>query len=160
MSCTEFNLDDLLAIVAIPVTDYSPSAQGWLLRPTIPNTSFSPSLTNAVSIGLQPAATGGKLIPMIRKSGKAKDSESDSVAGRKHSVTVSCEADDRDSETWNYIYNLERTPSHLILTFRNGTRAFVMASEDTYLCEVSRENADTSLEFKIENLMGIQLITT
>ena len=106
------------------------------------------------------ATTGGKLIPITRKSGKAKDSESDSVAGRKHSVTVSCEADDRDSKTWDYLFSLERTPCHLILTFRNGARAFVQASEDTYTCEVSRENAKTNLDFKIENLMGIQLITT
>lgn len=159
MSCTEFNLDDLLAIVAVPVADYSPSTHDWQLKPTIPNTAFSPSLTNSIAIGLQPAATGGKLVPMTSKSGKAKDSESDSVAGRKHSVTVSCEADDRDSKIWDYLFCLERTPCHLILTFRNGTRAFVQASEDTYTCEVSRENAKTSLEFKIENLMGIQLIT-
>lgn len=159
MSCSEYNLDDLLAIVAIPVADYSPLTYGWQLKPTIPNASFSPSLTNAIAVGLCPASTGGKLIPMTSKSGKAKDSESDSVAGRKHSVTVSCEADDRDSATWDYLFSLERTPCHLILTFRNGARAFVQASEDTYLCEVNRENAKTSLDFKIENLMGIQLIT-
>lgn len=160
MSCTEFNLEDLLAIVAVPVADYSPTAYDWQLKPTITSAAFSPSLINAIAIGLQPATTGGKLIPITRKSGKAKDSESDSVAGRKHSVTVSCEADDRDSNTWDYLLTLERTPCHLILTFRNGTRAFVQASEDTYMCEVNRENAKTSLDFKIENLMGIQLITT
>lgn len=160
MSCTEFNLDDLLAIVAVPVTDYSPFTHEWQLKPTIPNTAFSPSLTNAIAIGLQPAVTGGKLIPIVRKSGKAKDSESDSVAGRKHSVTVSCEADDRDSSTWNFLLALERTPCHIILTYRNGTCAFVQASEDTYMCEVNRENAKTSVSFKIENIMGIQLITS
>lgn len=160
MSCSEYNLDDLLAIVAVPVADYSPLTYGWQLRPTIPNASFSPPLTNAIAIGQCPTYTGSKLIPMTSKSGKAKDSESDSVAGRKHSVTVSCEADDRDSTTWDYLFSLERTPCHLILTFRNSARAFVQASEDTYLCEVNRENAKTSLDFKIENLMGIQLITT
>lgn len=160
MSCTEFNLDDLLAIIAVPVADYSPLTRDWQLKPTIPNATFSPSLTNAIAIGLQAATTGGKLIPITRKSGKAKDSESDSVAGRKHSVTVSCEADGRDSKAWDYLFCLERTPCHLILTFRNGARAFVQASEDTYTCEVSRENAKTNLDFKIENLMGIQLITT
>ena len=159
MSCKEFNLDDLLAITAIPVTDYSLGTYDWQLKPTIKNTAFSPSLTNAIAIGIKPATAGGKLIPIMRASGKAKDSEDDSVAGRKHSVSVSCEADDRESAVWNYLLILERTPCHLLLTFRGGTRGFVAATEDTYMCEVDRNDGKTSVSFKIENLMGIQLIT-
>lgn len=159
MSCKEFNLDDMLAITAIPVTDFSLGTYDWQLKPTIPNTAFSPSLTNAIAIGIKPATTGGKLIPIITKSGKAKDGEDDSVAGRKHSVSVSCEADDRESAVWNHLFSLERTPCHLLLTFRGGTRGFVAATEDTYMCEVDRSGGKTSVSFKIENLMGIQLIT-
>ena len=159
MSCKEFNLDDLLAITAIPVTDYSMGTRDWQLKPTILNTAFSPSLTNAITIGIMPATAGGKLIPIMRASGKAKDSEDDSVAGRKHSVSVSFEADDRESAVWNYLFSLERTPCHLLLTFRGGTRGFVAATEDTYMCEVDRSGGKTSVSFKIENLMGIQLIT-
>lgn len=159
ITCGEYDLDDLLAVTAIPVTDYSVGAYGWQVMPTIPNTAFSPTLTNAIALGLRPATTGGKLIPLTRKSGKAKDSEGDSVAGRKHNVTVSCEADDRDPATWDYLLALERTPCHLLLTFRGGTRGFVAATEDSYMCEVNRDGAKTNVEFKIENLMGIQLIT-
>ena len=159
MSCKEFNLDDLLAITAIPVTDFSLGTYDWQLKPTIKNTAFSPSLTNAIVIGIMPATTGGKLIPIITKSGKAKDSEDDSVAGRKHSVSVICEADDRESAVWNYLFSLERTPCHLLLTFRGGTRGFAAATEDTYMCEVDRSDGKASVSFKIENLMGIQLIT-
>lgn len=157
--CSEFDLDDLLAVTAIPVGDYSLGDNAWQLTPTLKNTEFSPTLTNAIVIGLKPAVTGGTLIPIIRASGKAKDSESDSVAGRKHSVTVSCEADDRDGAVWNSLLQLERTPSHLLLTFRNGTRGFVAADKDSYSCEVTRDGSETNVEFKIENLMGIQLIT-
>ena len=159
MSCKEFNLDDMLAITAIPVTDYSLGTRDWQLKPTILNTAFSPSLTNAIAIGIKPATAGGKLIPIMRASGKAKDSEDDSVAGRKHSVSVICEADDRESAVWNYLFSLERTPCHLLLTFRGGTRGFVAATEDTYMCEVDRSGGKTSVSFKIENLMGVQLIT-
>ena len=159
MSCKEFNLDDMLAITAIPVTDYSLGTRDWQLKPTILNTAFSPPLTNAIAIGIKPATAGGKLIPIITKSGKAKDGEDDSVAGRKHSVSVSCEADDRESAVWNYLFSLERTPCHLLLTFRGGTRGFVAATEDTYMCEVDRSDGKTSVSFKIENLMGVQLIT-
>ena len=158
-TCGEYDLDDLLAVTAIPVTDYAIGTHDWQVKPTIPNTAFSPTLTNAIVVGLRPATTGGKLIPITRKSGKAKDSEGDSVAGRKHSVTVSLEADDRDPATWNYLLALERTPSHLLLTFRGGTHGFVAATEYSYVCEVNRDAAKTSVEFRIENLMGIQLIT-
>lgn len=171
MSCKEFDLDDLLAITAIPVADYSLGLKAWQLTPTVTNAELCASLVsteednsynhleNAIVIGLQPAVTSGKLIPIIRASGKAKDDEDDSVAGRKHSVDVSCEADDREGTVWNYLLTLERTPCHLLLSFRNGAQGFVAATEDTYTCEVSRDGAKTSVKFDIDNLMGIQLVT-
>ena len=67
MNCNEFYLDDLLAITAIPVTDYSLGTYDWQLKPTIKNTAVSPSLTNAIAMGIMPATTGGKLIPIITK---------------------------------------------------------------------------------------------
>lgn len=158
-NCKEFELDDLLAVTAIPVSYYSLGTADWQLKPTIANASFSPPLTNAIVIGLQPATTGGKLIPIKRKTGKAKDDTGDSVAGRKHTVSVTCEADDREGTVWDHLLKLERTPSHLLLTFRGGQRAFVAATEDTYKCEVGRSGAKTSVSLKVENLMGIQLIT-
>lgn len=165
ISCKEFELDDLLAVTAIPVADYVLGTAAWQLKPAIPKNSFSPTLTNAVAVGLHPATDGGRLIPIKRMSGKAKDAESDSVAGRKHSVTVTCEADDRDLSAdtggltvLDYLLLLERTPSHLLLTFRGGQRAFVAATEDTYMCEVERNGAKTAVTMKVENLMGIQPI--
>jgi hypothetical protein len=38
------------------------------------------------------------------------------------------------------------------------THAFVAATRDSYLCEVERNGAKTSVSFRIYNLMGIQLI--
>ena len=166
-SCKEFELDDLMAVTAIPVTDFTPGTAAWQLKPVIPAGSFSPQLANAIVIGMQPATAGGRLIPIKRFSGKAKDNEADATAGRKHTVTVTCEADDRDlsydarGETvLDYLLRLERTPSHLLLTFRDGTtKGFVAATRDTYSCEVERNGAKTSVSLKVEDLMGIQMIT-
>ena len=52
-NCKEFLLDDLMAVVAIPVTDYNPGAAAWQLKPVIPATGFSPTLTNAITIVLK-----------------------------------------------------------------------------------------------------------
>lgn len=160
-NCKEFILDDVMAITAIPLANIpasSISSPVNQLTPTLPNSSISTSmLSGSITIGLQPATPGGTLIPIMRKSGKAKDDESDSVAGRLHTVTVTCEADDRDPSAWNHLLALERTPSHLLLTFRGGQSAFVSATEDTYLCNIERDGAKTSVAFKIQNLMGIQL---
>lgn len=160
-NCKEFILDDVMAITSIPLANIpassitSPVNQ---LTPTLPNSSIATSmLSGSITIGLQPAVLGGTLIPIMRKSGKAKDDESDSVAGRLHTVTITCEADDRDPSAWSHLLALERTPSHLLLTFRDGQRAFVSATEDSYLCNVERDGAKTSVAFKIQNLMGIQL---
>lgn len=160
-NCKEFALDDAMAVIAIPVADmpagdeYSPVNT---LTPVLSDESFAPVLANAVTIGVFPAIAGGTLVPIRHGTGKAKDEESDSAAGRLHTVTVTCEADDRESQVWNDLLTLERTPSHLLLAFRDGTRAFVAASEDTYLCNTERDGSKTTVTFKVQCLMGIQLI--
>lgn len=159
MSCKEFALDDLMAVTAIPITDYVLGTAAWQLTPTIDSNKFSPAtLDNAIVIGLQPATADGVVIPIMRATGEAKDDESDSVSGRMHTVTVSCKVDDREAEMWNHLLTLERTPSHLLLTFRGGDRAFVAATEDAYNCTVERDGAKTSVSIKVQNFMGIQLI--
>lgn len=160
-NCKEYFLDDVMAITAIPIEDISASDPGSVvnnLTPLIPSSSFNPTLTHAVTIGLQPVVSGGTLIPIRRKTGKAKDDESNSVAGVLHTVSVNCEVDDRDADVWTYLLQLERTPSHLLLSFRGGDKAFVSATEDTYLFTLDRDGAKTSVTFRIQNLMGIQLI--
>jgi hypothetical protein len=164
-NCKEFVLDDLMAITAIPVTDFNPGFSGWQLQPVIAVTTFSPTLTRAITIGQQSATTGGTLIPIMRGTGKAKDDESDQTAGRLHKVTVNCQIDDRDLSrdasgltVLDHLLTLERTPSHLLLTFRDQNRAFVQGSEDTYLCTVERDGANISVQFQIECLMGIQML--
>ena len=157
-TCKEFTLDDFMAITAIPVTDFNPGFSRWQLQPVIAVAAFSPTLTRAITIGQRPATTGGTLIPIMRLTGKAKDDESDQTTGRLHKVTVNCQIDDRDPSVWSNLLTLERTPSHLLLTFRDKSRAFVQASKDTYLCTVDRDGAKTSVQFRIECLMGIQML--
>lgn len=147
-----------MAVTAIPVTDFQPGTAAWQLSPTISSSVFSPSLTTAVTIGLKAATEGGTLIPIMRATGKAKDDTQDSVSGRLHTVKVSCEVDDRDAAVWSDLLTLERTPCHLLLTFRDRTRAFVAATQDTYLCQVSRDGAKTAVSLRVQDTMGIQLI--
>ena len=148
-----------MAITAIPIDDFNLGTLSWQITPTIPSSSFSPTtLTHAIVIGQKPATEGGKLIHIKRLTGKAKDSEGDATAGRLHTVSVSCTADERDDSVWDNLLLLERTPCHLLLSFRDGRRAFVKATKDTYICEVERDGAKTSVQFKIQNLMGVQPI--
>lgn len=158
-NCKEYVLDDLMAVTAIPVSDFSPGFAAWQLTPTIPSAGFSPTLTRAIVIGQKPAVAGGRLIPIVKLTGKAKDDETDSVAGRLHKVAVTCQVDDRDGGVWADLLTLERRQSHLLLTFRDGTTSgFVQATGDTYICTVERDGAKTSVAFHIQNTMGIQLI--
>lgn len=157
-SCKEYYLDDILAITAIPLADLTVGTLAWQLSPTISEDDFYPTLDNAITIGIQPATEGGILIPIIRNTGKAKDSESDSVAGRLHTVSITCDVDDREGIVWNDLLKLERNPFHLALLFRGGQHAFVSATEDNYLCNAERDGSKTTVTFRIQNLMGIQLI--
>ena len=161
-NCKEFMLDDLMAITAIPVANIStsdPASPANSVGPTIIKSGFNPSFTGAIVVGLQPVTVGGALVPIRKHTGKAKDDEGDSVAGRLHTVTVNCEVDDRDGAVWAYLLALERTPSHLLLTFHDGvTQGFASATQDSYMCNVERYGAKTTVAFKIHNLMGIQLL--
>lgn len=157
-NCKEFYLDDLLAVTAIPVADFNLGTAAWQLAATIDADYFTPPLSHAITIGLQPAVAGGTLIPVKPGTGKAKDAESDSVAGRLHTVTVTCEVDDREGTVWDDMLTLERTPSHLVLTFRGGQQAFVAATEDTYLSTTERDGSKTSVTLRIQDTMGIQLL--
>ena len=155
MSCKEYQLDDLMAITAVPIANISASDTASPVNKLTPTVAaFTPAMNGAITIGMQAGAD----IPIMRDSGKAKDDESDSVAGRLHTVTVQCEVDDRDGAVWAPLLTLERSQRHLILTFRGGARAFVAASQDTYICTVERNGAKTSVAFRIQNLMGIQLM--
>lgn len=158
MNCKEFYLDDVMAVVAVPVDDYDFWPYVSPLQPTIASADFSLPMTNAIVIGQQAATDGGELIPIIKLTGKAEDAEDDSVAGRKHTVTVKCEVDDRDHGTWPLLRMLEIAPRHLLLTFRGKKQAFVAASEDTYKFSVSRNGAKTSVQFRIECFSGLQII--
>ena len=157
-TCKEFYLDDFMAICAIPVADYSLGTLTWQLDPVISASEFAPPLTNAVVIGQRAATPTGMLIPILRFTGKVNDEESDAAAGRSHIVTVTCKADDRDGNVWPYMLVLERTPCHLILTFRNGSKGFVTATRDSYISTKERDGSQTTITFKIHNLMGIQLL--
>lgn len=156
-NCKEYR-DDVLDITAIPLADLATGTSEWQLKPVINGDSFRPVLTNAITIGVKPATAGGSLIPIRRSSGKAKDTETDGVPGRIHAVTVNCDVDDRDSGVPEGLLTLERTPSHLLLTYRDHTQAFVAATEDTYICEVERDGGKVSVSFRIQNLAGIQAI--
>ena len=157
-NCKEFVLDDLMAITAIPIADFNPGFATWQVKKTIPSGEFLPVLTHSITIGQQPAVTGATLIPIMRLTGKAKDDEGDSVANRLHTVTVTCQVDDRDFSVWGDLLTLERTPSHLLLTFRDKTRGFAAATIDSYHCTVDRDGAKTTVTFRIQNWMGIQMI--
>lgn len=157
MYCKEYYLDDVKAITAVPVEDYDFWPYVSPLQPTIASDNLSLPLTNAIVIGQQPATSNGSLIHIINTTGKAEDTEDESTAGRKHTVTVKCEVDDRDGDVWPLLRTLEATPSHLLLTFRGKKQAFVAASKDTYKFSVTRSGAKTSVQFRIESLSGIQL---
>jgi len=155
-SCKEFALSDVAAIVAIPVANYTPDGS-ITISPTIASTSFEPTLdTSVITIGI--AAEVGSLIPIKHATGKVKDSEQLSVAGRLHTVSVDCEVDDRDGDVWTLLQALERTPAHLVLMSREGTKFFVQGSDDTYQCTVGRDGEKTTVSFKVQCIMGLQLI--
>lgn len=157
-NCKEFVLDDIMAITAIPIQDYALGTLEWQVTPTIPVSQFYPNLANAITIGMRPATTGGTLIPIIRLTGKVSDDTNDDTAGRLHTVTANCQVDERDFSVWEHLLALERTPSHLIVTFRDNTRAFVAATEDSYVFKTERDGAKVSVSFRIHNYMGAQVL--
>ena len=156
--CKEFVLDDVKAVSVIPLEDYNTGAVSWQLSALIDADLFSPVLLNAITIGIQPAEPGGILIPIRKGTGSVKDEEQDAVAGRLHTVKVSCEVDDRDFTIWESLLLLERTPGHLLMTLADGTQVFAAATGDTYQCTVQRDGAKTTVSLRVQCVMGLQPI--
>lgn len=158
LNCKEFELEDVMAITAVPVSAFSIQTVATLPARVTSQQFSVTSYDGVIVIGVQPAVAGGALIPIIRTTGKAKDDESDSVAGRSHQVNVTCQVDDRESETWLTLQRLERGPYCLILHFRRGGRGIVVADRDTYRCTVERNGSKTEVSFRIHNLTGLQIV--
>lgn len=159
-SCNEFSFDNLSEIIALPLDAYTPGEE--MLLPVIPERFFNPAIgERTIVIGHTTnieGATAGALVYLISGTGEVKDSESLQVAGRLHTVSVGCKVDDRDPDVLTFLQRLEDVPHHLILTSRNGERAFVYATEFTYMCTTERDKGSTSLQFVINNMKGMQAI--
>lgn len=155
MVCNELS-DETLAITAIPIVNDLEAVVNTLTPTiTVSDDYFNAArLAGAITVGAQ----SGALIPMIRRTGRSKDDESDGVAGRLHTVTVTCDVDSRVQEIWGRLLALERAAHHLLLTFRSGNRAFVRATRDGYQCRTDRDGAKTSITFSLQNWMGVQMI--
>ena len=156
INCKEYSLYDLLSITAIPIAKYTPAGTTMLVS-VIASENFNPTVDSS-AIVIAGSASVGSLIPIKASTCKAKDSETDNVAGRLHTVNVNCEIDDRDADVWTTLQRLEQTPSHLILTSRDNTRFFVQGAEDTYLCSVERDGEKTTVTIKMQCMMGLQRI--
>jgi hypothetical protein len=152
-------MDEIIAVTAVPLGDVPVGDSAWQVAPVIPDDYFYASYAHAVTLGITPEISHGDFIP-VRKKGAVKDSESDSVAGRLHTVSISCEVDERDDEVPVKLLQLERTPSHLIVTFLDGSTAFCQGTEDTYRCDIDRDGAKTTVSFQVQNIMGLQRIIT
>ena len=167
-NCKEYYLDDARAITAIPVSEATineaePTSPANQLTPIIDEEWFSLSSDTIVIGRYRPIENevvrdDVAFIPIQPGTGKVKDAQDDSVAGRLHTVNVTFEVDDREGEVWTRLLTLERTPCHLVLTFSDGkTRGFVTGNEDTWMCHTDRDGKKTSVTIKIQNLMGVQL---
>ena len=156
INCKEFSLDDLMSITAIPLDKYI-SQNTAEIEPIIASDDFSPVYDDE-TITIGSVTPAGSIIPILPGTGKVKDTPSDSVAGRLHTVSVSCETDQRDSQVWGVLKTLEHTPRHLILTTRNGTLFYVQSTQDTYMCTTDRDGEKTTVNFRIQCRMGLQEI--
>ena len=151
MSCKEFALDNLVSILAVPVSkplDAVPTG--------IESLAGLNADADAVTIGSY--ALADTLVRLVPDTGKATDTAADNTAGRLHTVTVKCEADCRDDRAVELLRKLERTPSHIVVTSNNGERFGVYATQHTYLCEVEQDAEKTNVTIRIQCMRGLQRI--
>lgn len=157
MYCKEYSYSHISAVTAIPAAEcvVSPMAA---LSPVIEEDQLTiASLASAIVIGR--SADGGAVIPFVRDSIKIGDSEQVAVAGRSHSVELSCEADAREADVMSHVANLERGIYCLLIQLGDGSRAFVAADRDTYQCTSGKStDNNVTISIKIHNLHGIQLV--
>ena len=157
MYCKEYTYSHIASVTAVPSAEcaLSPAA---IFSPVIEDEQLTiASLDNTIVIGR--SADGDAVIPFVRDSVKVSDAESDAVAGRSHTVELSCEVDARNVTVITHIARLERGPYCLLLQLGDGSRAFVAADRDSYLCTSGKStDNNVSISIKIHNRQGIQLV--
>ena len=156
--CTEIPLNELLAIDAVPVADMTVQAQ-YVLADTLPESGVTVVKQNLIRIAA--GAAGAKMIPLNpSERGKLKDDERDALPGRSHTITVDADINDLAATTRAAMRILERHPHSLLLSFRDGREAIVVTNPDSYVCTTTRDGSRTTINIRIQNVVGVQWYTS
>lgn len=170
MLCNERNFDDLLSVLAVPVSGITWANAAARIAPTVHPSDYSFTYTGAVHIGRLGYTTASGTaqtipysIPIVPESGSVKDDESVDVGGRLHKVGVEFEVSADTEAQRSALRRLECGEWVLELCFfgdesGNIVRALVQATQDTCLVKVNRDGKKVSVSIDIENLMGAQIV--
>lgn len=169
-NCKERNFDDLLSVLAVPVSGVSFSNAAKRFAPTLQAGDYTLAAAGTIYIGRatykavgNAAITPAYSIPIMSESGEVDDEEKVSVGGRKHQVRVTFEVGASTTAERAALLRLERGEWALELCFFGDTdtepcRALVQATRDTCLVTVKRDGKKVSVTIEIDNLMGLQVV--
>ena len=169
-NCNERNFDDLLSVLAIPVSNLVWRTAAARLHPTIDPDDYTITGNNGIYIGRntyngvcyecpQPAYSLG----IVPESGDVNDEEKMESGGRIHRVSVKFDVSTDSAAAREALLRLERGEWALELCFFGDTapapcRALAQATKDTCLVTAKRDGKTVSVTIEIENLMGLQMI--
>lgn len=159
MNCLqEYNIHDIQCVSAIPAGSLTLAAAAILL-PVIQSSQMTITENGIISIGV-PLVSFVFEGTILHNTGEfdCKDSESDAISGRSHTVSVSCSVDVRSSSSRAHLRALEDGPYCLLLHFRGGNMGLIMSDVDSYDCSVEYSKSTPTVSFKIHNLAGVQLV--
>lgn len=155
--CTEIPLYDVQSIDAVPVADVWISAAAYLAT-ELRNSDFVIDPTRLVRIAAQDAGAG--IVPLLLTTrGGIRDEESDGVAGRVHTVTLTADVNEKAASSRAALRRLELRPHTLLIRFIDGRSALVVATKDSYLVTTSRDGSKAAITLRIHTAEGLRYIT-
>lgn len=156
MLCDERHRTDIIEIHAVPVHIIDERAEDMLAH--YADDSTVGDITDAASvIALSVHPKTGEIHLDSEQPRTMKDTTDRSVAGVRHTVTVSASlkmSQTFDTEMMDALWKLQAAYYSLIITYADGERELVTADEDTYSCAIDTEDGNTSVTFSIQNITG------
>lgn len=147
---------EVLAVDAIPVSSLVIPASSLLADP-ISLSAISFDARSVIRIAHEEDAAN-TVVMIAGMRGSIKDDESDSVAGRIHTVTLTADVNESSASTRSSLRRLESRAHALLLYFRDGRMGLVQCDRDSYLTTVARGETHSSIQMRIQDLLGIQWV--
>lgn len=144
MDCKERNYELILEITAYPDSAVSFASPIQVFSKYVEGSDVTLTESEGISI------------PVMRKTGKLKETEKVELSGRSYTVSLTWDIGSLDKETYDKLNSLDKSFKHLKIKTFGDNFYFVRSTEDGYLFTHEEDSGILKCELSVMNISGVQ----